>query len=209
MVFNIFFYDHVTLSYQSNGASRSMIVAWVPRLGLRKMYHSFYSLTSSVTPRYEVDLVQFSPAWLCWSTMLGGTPPVGYYRQPGMITVLVLPHSVLSFLYFHTSLRGRPRSVLPCLVVLRYDARWYTTNRLLHTAWYDYCPGYTSLCSITSFVTPRYKVDLVQFSLAWLCWDTMLGGTPPMGYYTQPGMIIVLVLPRSVLSPLLFHLAMR
>ena len=130
-------------------------------------------ITVLVIPRSVLSppllhLAQFSPAWLCWDTMLGGTPPTGYYTQPGMITVLVIPCSVPSP-PLYTSLRGRPRSALPCLVVLGYDARWYATNGLLHTTWYDYCPGYTSLCSITSFVTLRYEVDLVQFSLAWLC----------------------------------------
>ena len=86
-----------------------MIVAWVPRLGLRKN----------------------------------------------------VPLFLFSHFFCHTSLQGRPRPVLLCLVVLKYDARWYATSGLLQTTWYDYCSGATSLCSITSFISPRYEVDLI------------------------------------------------
>ena len=51
-------------------------------------------------------------------------------------------------LFCYTSLRGRPRPVLTCLVVLKYDARWYATSGLLQTTWHD-CAGAIFLYSIT------------------------------------------------------------
>ena len=57
--------------------------------------------------------------------------------------------ALLYHLSCYTSLRGRPRPVLPCLVVLEYDARWYATSGLLQTTWHDYCAGATFLYSIT------------------------------------------------------------